>query len=288
MAFCAWLWQKTGRKFSLPTEAQWEYACRAGTATPLNYGTVDTNFSRLANLADIRLQDLFPGDTPKWIPAVSSVNDGECVTAGVGRYRPNAWGLCDMHGNAAQWTLTTYQPYPYVEECATTVCRKVSRWSVAVRSTIGRCGLGRRFVWPIPVGSASSTLGSVSSARRAADEAMRPGRSGGIFDPGEVQAISTGKGENMYADFCSATILVGLFALAAIPAHAADQPLKIAVTRAVSTCRWRYDTTGAIRHPHRRRQAAGPTEKKSGNYRFFLTGRQFDTRAEPQRDNQRS
>ncbi|MEI7899746.1 MAG: SUMF1/EgtB/PvdO family nonheme iron enzyme [bacterium] len=115
-AYCAWLSQKTGRTFTLPTEAQWEYACRAGTATPLNYGAMDADFSKFANLADNRLLELCQRDSPKWIPAVSSVNDGATVTSDVGRYQPNAWGLADMHGNVAQWTLTTYRPYPYVED----------------------------------------------------------------------------------------------------------------------------------------------------------------------------
>ncbi len=117
MAFCAWLSRKTGRKFTLPTEAPWEYACRAGTVTPLNYGTVDTDFRRFANLADVKLYDLCSHDDgSQWLPAITRVDDGESVTSGVGRYQPNAWGLADMHGNAAEWTLTSYQSYPYAED----------------------------------------------------------------------------------------------------------------------------------------------------------------------------
>ena len=112
LEFCEWLSQKTGRKFSLPTEAQWEYACRAGTASAMNYGPVDADFGKLANLADQRVVSLCR-KSPKWIPYISSVNDGAIVTATVGKYAPNAWGLHDMHGNVAEWTQTTYKPYPY-------------------------------------------------------------------------------------------------------------------------------------------------------------------------------
>ncbi|MGD0090846.1 MAG: SUMF1/EgtB/PvdO family nonheme iron enzyme [Planctomycetota bacterium] len=115
-AYCAWLSEKTGRKCALPTEAQWEYACRAGTATPLSYGDCSTDFGKQANLADSRLLSLCRGDSPKWIPAVAGVNDGAAVTENVGKYQPNAWGLNDMHGNVAEWTRTEYRPYPYRED----------------------------------------------------------------------------------------------------------------------------------------------------------------------------
>jgi formylglycine-generating enzyme required for sulfatase activity len=116
MAFCEWLSQKTGKQFTLPTEAQWEYACRAGTASPLNFGAANVDFGKLANLADQRLESLCRGDSPKWIPNATNVNDGAVITAEIGRYQPNAWGLYDMHGNVSEWTLTTYRPYPYAAD----------------------------------------------------------------------------------------------------------------------------------------------------------------------------
>jgi formylglycine-generating enzyme required for sulfatase activity len=100
----------------LPTEAQWEYAARAGTSTPLYFGDAAADFSKFANLADQRLTLLCRGDSPKWIPAVMEVSDGSTVTSDVGRYQPNAWGLYDIEGNAAEWTRTAYRPYPYDAE----------------------------------------------------------------------------------------------------------------------------------------------------------------------------
>jgi formylglycine-generating enzyme required for sulfatase activity len=116
MAFCRWLSQKTGQPFTLPTEAQWEYACRAGTASPFWYGDANTDFSSFANLADQALTPLARADSPKWHPKDARFNDQAEVTADVGTYQPNPWGLCDMIGNAAEWTRTTYQPYPYAAD----------------------------------------------------------------------------------------------------------------------------------------------------------------------------
>ena len=120
MAFCRWLSRKTGKHFTLPTEAQWEYACRAGSSAPLSYGEVGTDFSKLANLADSSLRkiDTFgwglpSGAVPPWRPAIESVNDGYRVSAPVGIFPPNLWGLYDMHGNVAEWTRTLYRAYPY-------------------------------------------------------------------------------------------------------------------------------------------------------------------------------
>jgi len=129
MAYCRWLSARTGMKFMLPTEVQWEYACRAGTATPLFYGGPDDDFSPWANMGDRAFAGLATeqqrvawekGKAPQVTGGLEHMamegaalaqtrfNDGAVVTADVGRYRPNAWGLWDMHGNAAEWTRTAH------------------------------------------------------------------------------------------------------------------------------------------------------------------------------------
>jgi formylglycine-generating enzyme required for sulfatase activity len=120
-AFCHWLSEKTGRRFRLPTEAEWEWACRAGTATPLWYGTLDSDFSRCANVSDRTHQMIDPFGwagrplvIPPWRPADTRFSDQSRVSAPVGTYAANPWGLCDMHGNVAEWTATAYRPYPYI------------------------------------------------------------------------------------------------------------------------------------------------------------------------------
>lgn len=119
MAFCRWLSEKTGLHFTLPTEVQWEYACRAGTATPMNYGDVGVDHGKLANLADISVKQMpslgwgLPyGAIPPWHPTDGKFNDGARVSAEVGKYLPNAWGLHDMHGNVCEWTRSDYRPDP--------------------------------------------------------------------------------------------------------------------------------------------------------------------------------
>ena len=118
--FCEWLSGQTGEEFSLPTEAEWEWACRAGTDAPLWYGGTGTDFGAFANLADARLRsvDTFgwglpSGAVPPWRPAVGKVDDRHRVSAPVGTYGPNAWGLHDMAGNVWEWTRSAYRPYPY-------------------------------------------------------------------------------------------------------------------------------------------------------------------------------
>jgi formylglycine-generating enzyme required for sulfatase activity len=128
MAFCDWLSRRTGYRFSLPTEAQWEYACRAGSADAFSFGDLNANFSLYGNMADQKLREFadnpyqvyapLANATPydDWIPRDTRFNDGTLVSSAVGAYRPNHWGIHDMHGNVSEWTRTSYRPYPYRED----------------------------------------------------------------------------------------------------------------------------------------------------------------------------
>jgi len=128
MAFCRWLGERTGQRFTLPTEAQWEWACRAGSATPFSFGARDSDFSGHANFADAKLRefasDPYTVDKPladatpydDWIPKDARFNDGALIAVASGRYGPNAWGLYDLHGNVAEWTRSSYAAYPWADD----------------------------------------------------------------------------------------------------------------------------------------------------------------------------
>ncbi len=132
MAFCRWMSKETGLKVTLPTEAQWEWAARAGTDTQFFYGTLATDFSSYANLADKSLRWFkmgFPGASrlqPR-LPYPAKMNfplhderfgDKWHVVDYVGQTKPNAWGLKDIVGNVNEWTRSNYDPYPYADNDA--------------------------------------------------------------------------------------------------------------------------------------------------------------------------
>jgi formylglycine-generating enzyme required for sulfatase activity len=89
--FCSRLSQRTGRHYTLPSEAQWEYACRAGTSTPFSFG--DTITPELANYDGTYTY----GNGPKGVYREQPTP--------VGMFPANAWGLQDMHGNVWEWCL---------------------------------------------------------------------------------------------------------------------------------------------------------------------------------------
>ncbi|MBQ6157606.1 MAG: SUMF1/EgtB/PvdO family nonheme iron enzyme [Thermoguttaceae bacterium] len=124
VGFCAWLSEKTGRKFRLPTEAEWEWAARGGSDQPMWFGGLDADFGPYENLADIRtklfvVEGVDPhvkdavADWEAFIPRIDSVDDGNFMEADVGSYAPNPFGLRDMLGNVCEWTGSSYRPYPY-------------------------------------------------------------------------------------------------------------------------------------------------------------------------------
>ncbi|UDQ97136.1 SUMF1/EgtB/PvdO family nonheme iron enzyme [Lentisphaerota bacterium WC36G] len=129
--FCEVLSIKLGIKVSLPTEAQWEWAARAGSDAATYFGRVGLDFSKYANLADESIERFaVTGVNPvfnkrlrsnpiyDFIPREARFNDGEMIVSGVGHYKPNAWGLYDMIGNVAEWTSSDYERYPYNCEIA--------------------------------------------------------------------------------------------------------------------------------------------------------------------------
>ena len=108
MAFCRWLSRTEGRIYRLPTEAEWEYACRAGTTTKYFSGDDPETLAAVANVADGTARESFPS----WRLMISA-RDGFVQTAPVGRLRPNEFGLYDMHGNVWEWCNDGYEEKYY-------------------------------------------------------------------------------------------------------------------------------------------------------------------------------
>lgn len=106
VAFCRWLSRVEGREYRLPTEAEWEYSCRAGSSSEFSFGDDAEQVVTFGNVADSTLKRQFP----KF--GAESSSDGVVFTSRVGSYRSNKFGLYDMHGNVAEWCSDWHGEYP--------------------------------------------------------------------------------------------------------------------------------------------------------------------------------
>ena len=119
--YCKQLSQITGMNVSLPTEEQWEWACRAGSGNDLWFGDITTDYSQYENLADFTIRDLavwgldptvpmpydfFMRRFWDFVPRDQESNDGNLISVKGGQYKSNPWGLYDMHGNVSEWTIS--------------------------------------------------------------------------------------------------------------------------------------------------------------------------------------
>lgn len=104
-AFCRWMSATEGRTYRLPTEAEWEYACRAGSAGTYAWGDDPFVTTPLANAADVAWNSRMPESIGfPWF-------DGYVHTGPVAGFPANAWGLFDMYGNVSEWCLDVYREY---------------------------------------------------------------------------------------------------------------------------------------------------------------------------------
>jgi formylglycine-generating enzyme required for sulfatase activity len=104
VAFCDWLTKKERGRYRLPTEAEWEYACRAGTKAAYASGERLVELTKIANLYDETTAAQFP----QWKEHAVLASDRHSFTAPVGSQRPNAFGMYDMHGNVWEWCSDWY------------------------------------------------------------------------------------------------------------------------------------------------------------------------------------
>ena len=102
-AFAAWLSQKEGKSYRLPTEAEWEYSCRAWSTSRYSFGDDPEGLAAVGNVCDGTAKEKHPN----WAESIAA-RDDHVFTAPVASFRPNKFGLYDMHGNAWEWCSDGY------------------------------------------------------------------------------------------------------------------------------------------------------------------------------------
>jgi formylglycine-generating enzyme required for sulfatase activity len=159
--FCDWLSRIEGKKYRLPTEAEWEYACRAGTTSQYYNGDSPERVTQVGNVFDSAGRVKFPTS-----PGAVNSSDGWTFTCPVGHYAPNTFGLFDMSGNAIEWCQDWFADEYYATSPAldptgppdgrlrvarggswgtvAKLCRSAARMRIA--PTLKQCSVGFRVV----------------------------------------------------------------------------------------------------------------------------------------------
>ena len=233
-SFMGKLRAKTGLStLDLPTEAQWEYACRAGTGTALNSGKNLTNVEACPNMSEVgRYRHNHPGEYSDCSSASTAGG-----TAKAGSHAPNAWGLYDMHGNVWEWCLDWYTaaaPETTDPAGAASGSSRILRggcWNYAAVFCRSACRdgnvpsnrndnrIGFRLAMPLPAERhmltvSNGTGGGSHAAGSAVNVVAEAAPSGHIFATWRVAPADADMGENFDPMAASATLTM--------PDHAAS------------------------------------------------------------------
>lgn len=151
-ALCKWLSEQEGKKYRLPTEAEWEYCCKAGTTTYFSNGNDVEALVKVANSFDADSVK----NWPQWPEYALKAKDGFAFTSPVGSFAPNAFGLYDMHGNVWEWT-SDYYDAEYYKNSPRNDPQGPAEGDVRVRRG------GSWHTWPLYIRSAYRNVNSAQS-----------------------------------------------------------------------------------------------------------------------------
>ena len=172
VAFCEWLTRREKAVYRLPTEAEWEYACRAGTTTLFSSGNDPEGLLSVANVADGTLKQKFSG----WTTIAGS--DKFAFTAPVGSFHANGFGLFDMHGNVWEWCHDWYASGYYAKSRRKTIrpgrpAARCESSAAAVGTTRPLCAVRRFAIGTCPPTAIISSVSASSPCRPVASASVR-------------------------------------------------------------------------------------------------------------------